>query len=111
MGASHVAAWSLTPVANLDVNQQVLQNQELAFVTTFARTGDPTGDGTPIWHPFRLDRDRDRRHDDDEGSPLGLVMSLNAGADSQATLHAQIAMVHHCGFWDEVTPKPGRHGR
>lgn len=40
MGASHVAAWSLTPVANLDVNQQLLQNQELAFV--------PDVDGAPL---------------------------------------------------------------
>jgi para-nitrobenzyl esterase len=96
-------------VAGLDVNQQVLQNQELAFVTTFARTGNPTGVGTPIWPRFRLDRDY--RRDDDDASARGLVMSLNAGADSQATLHAQMAMVHHCAFWDEVTPSPDSRGR
>ncbi|HEY1417096.1 MAG TPA: carboxylesterase family protein, partial [Myxococcaceae bacterium] len=105
MGASHVAAWSLTPVAGLDVNQQVLQNQELLFVTNFARTGNPTGDGVPVWPRFRLDQDRDRHSDNDDDGD-GLVMSLNAGADSQATLHAQIVRAHHCAFWDEVTPKP-----
>jgi para-nitrobenzyl esterase len=111
MGASHVAAWVLTPVVGLDINQQVLQNQELLFVTSFARTGNPTGTGTPVWPEFRLDRDRDYRHDDNDVSARGLVMSLNAGADSQATLHAQMAMAHHCAFWDEVTPSPDSHGR
>jgi para-nitrobenzyl esterase len=108
MGASHVAAWSLTPVANLDVNQQVLQNQELLFVTNFARTSNPTGDGVPIWPRFRPEGDNDRHHDDDDDG-AGLVMSLNAGADSQATLQAQMAMVHHCAFWDEAAPRPRGH--
>ncbi len=51
MGASHVAAWFLTPVTNatLDVNQQVLQNRELLFVSSLARTGNPTADRTPVW--------------------------------------------------------------
>ena len=49
-GASHVGAWFLNPVSPaLDANQQALQNQEVAEVTTFARTGDPTAPGTPIW--------------------------------------------------------------
>ena len=44
-GASHVGAWFLTPQPTpLDANQQVLQNQEVAYVTTFARTGKPTAD-------------------------------------------------------------------
>ena len=30
----------------LDNNQQVLQGEELAHVTAFARTGNPTADGT-----------------------------------------------------------------
>ena len=111
MGASHVAAWSLTPVANLDVNQQLLQKQELAFVTTFARTGNPTGDGTPVWPRFHFDREHSNRGDDDDTTGRGLVMSLNAGGDSQATLRAQMSMVHHCDFWDQVTPPPGKnHG-
>jgi para-nitrobenzyl esterase len=55
MGAGHVAAWVLTPVtnANLDVNQRVLQNQEVAFVTSLARTGSPTATGTPVWAPVQ----------------------------------------------------------
>jgi para-nitrobenzyl esterase len=109
-GASHVAAWVLTPVAGLDVNQMVLQNQELLFVTNFARSGNPSGEGVPRWPEFRLDRYRDYRNDSDPDT-RGLVMSLNAGGDSQKTLHAQMAMVHHCDFWDEVTPVPPRRGR
>ncbi len=107
MGASHVAAWTLTPVTNatLTVNQQLLQNQELAFVSSLARTGNPTTDGTPVWPRFRLDGDHDR--DGDDG--LGLVLSLNAGADSQPTLRAQIRFAHNCAFWDSITPEPDGH--
>jgi para-nitrobenzyl esterase len=107
MGAGHVNAWVLTPVTNatLDVNQHVLQNQELAFVTSLAYTGAPTADGTPIWPRFRVEHDGDA---DSDG--LGLVMSLNAGADSEATLSAQIRMAHNCAFWDSISPRPGGHG-
>jgi len=59
--------------------------------------------GTPIWPRFKSNPCRD---DDDDKDQSGLVMSLNAGGDSQATLRAQIAMVHHCAFWDSVTPRP-----
>ncbi len=104
MGAGHVNAWVLTPVTNpatgLDVNQQVLQNQELHFVSTLARTGAPTADGGPIWPRFEVG-DRD---------DLGLVLALNAGADSEATLSAQIRMAHQCAFWDSVSPGPAGHG-
>jgi para-nitrobenzyl esterase len=97
-GASHVGQWNLTPVVPaLDVNRQVLQNQELAYVTTLARTGDPTADGTPIWPQFKSDREEDASR---------LVMSLAAGAGSQRTLATQIRQAHNCGFWDEVTPEP-----
>jgi para-nitrobenzyl esterase len=105
MGASHVGQWILTPVIPpLDVNRQVLQNQELAYVTTLARTGNPTADGTPIWPQFKADRDKDGRFDADDDA--GFVMSLSAGADSEKKLVAQIRLVHNCDFWDEVTPKP-----
>jgi para-nitrobenzyl esterase len=97
MGASHVGQWNLTPVAGLDVNRQVLQNQELAYVTTLARSGDPTADGTPIWPQFKSDMDEDAPR---------MVMSLSVGADSQATLVAQIRHAHHCAFWDGLTPEP-----
>jgi para-nitrobenzyl esterase len=105
MGAGHVNAWVLTPVVTptLDVNQQVLQNQELAFVTSLAHTGAPTATGTPIWPRFRVDGD----HGDDDAQGLGLVMGLNAGADSEATLSSQIRMAHQCAFWDTISPGPG----
>jgi para-nitrobenzyl esterase len=97
-GASHVGQWILTPVVPpLDNNRRVLQNQELAYVTTLARTGDPTADGTPIWPQFQSDT---------EGEGPRWVMSLSAGADSQATLVSQIRQAHQCAFWDELTPEP-----
>ena len=53
VGASHVGAWFLNPVSPaLNANQQVLQNQEVAYVTTFARTGKPTTQGAPVWPEF-----------------------------------------------------------
>jgi len=69
-------------------------------VTSLARTGNPTTSGVPVWHQFKVGGD-------DEGGGLGLVMSLNAGADSQATLRAQIRFAHQCAFWDSVAPGPG----
>src|SRR6266850_3549942 len=63
---------------------------------------DPTGNGTPVWLRFLVDGEDDR--DDDHARRRGLVMSLNAGGDSQATLRAQIRMAHHVAFWDSVTP-------
>ena len=75
------------------------------FVSSLARTGNPTADGTPIWPRFRVDGDGDDRDADGQG----LVMSLNAGADSQATLRAQIRFAHHCAFWDSITPGPDGH--
>lgn len=42
-GASHVGAWFLNPVTPpLDANRQVLQDQEVGYVTPFARSGNPT---------------------------------------------------------------------
>ncbi len=98
-GAGHVRAWALTPVLpsetlpnGLDNNQQVLQDEELAHVSAFARTGNPTADGTPIWPQLRF------------GESGGMVLSLNAGGSSQATSVSEIRRVHHCAFWDELTP-------
>ena len=71
-----MAAWYLNPVTPaLDPNQQVLQNQEVADVTTFARTGNPSGRGTPVWPEFNRS---------------GALMSLAPGGDSQAMSVAQI---------------------
>ena len=100
-GAGHVRAWVLTPVLpsttlpnGLDNNQQVLQDEEIAHVSAFARTGNPTADGTPIWPRFRSG----------ESGRAGQVLSLNAGGSSQATAVSEIRRVHNCAFWDALTP-------
>jgi para-nitrobenzyl esterase len=90
-GSYHVADWFLTPTPGLDANLQVLQSQELTYVTTFARTGKPTGLHTPTWPEFNRSRQ---------------IMSLAPGADSQTLATTQIAVDHNCSFWDKVSPKP-----
>jgi para-nitrobenzyl esterase len=93
-GASHVGAWFLTPqMPPLDANQQVLQTQEVAYVTTFARTGKPTADGTPTWPRF-----------DPEDNPT--EMSLQPAGDSEPVTAAQVAAQHNCAFWDKLAPNP-----
>ena len=72
-------------------NQQVLQNQELAEVTNFGRTGDPTAPLTPAWPRLNAKQ---------------LVMSLAPGGDSELVSTDQLAMAHDCQFWDRVAPKP-----
>jgi len=87
-GASHVGAWYLTPQATpLDANQQVLQDQELAFVTAFARNGNPNTTGVPGWPKL---------------NNTGEVMSLQPAGDSELITTAQLAAQHHCAFWDRV---------
>ncbi len=94
-GAGHVRAWSLTPVTPaLDVNQHVLQNEELLHVTAFARTGNPTTDGTPIWPRFRSGR----------SGRAAQVLALNAGGSSEPMTLSQIRLAHKCAFWDAITP-------
>jgi para-nitrobenzyl esterase len=42
-GAQHASdPWDLSPTTGLDANMQVLQQQEIAYVATFGRTGHPT---------------------------------------------------------------------
>jgi len=90
-GASHVGAWFLNPVSPpLDANQQVLQNQEVAYVTTFARTGDPTTDGAPMWPRFNR---------------LGEEMSLQPAGDSELVTEAEVSAQHNCAFWDHISPR------
>ncbi len=87
-GASHVGAWFLTPVTPaLDANQQVLQDGELAFVTAFARNGNPNATGTPKWPKL---------NNSDE------VMSLQPAGDSELVTTDQLAAQHNCAFWDKV---------
>ena len=92
LGASHVGAWYLTPVSPaLDANQQVLQNQEVAYVTAFARTGHPSPQGAPLWPEFG------RSHAE---------MSLQPAGDSQVMPVSVIKEIHNCGFWDKMAPGP-----
>ena len=93
-GASHVGAWFLTPQTTpLDANQQVLQNQEVAYVTTFARTGKPTTDGAPVWKRF-----------DPNNNPT--EMSLQPAGDTEPVTAAEVSAQHNCGFWDKLDPNP-----
>jgi para-nitrobenzyl esterase len=90
-GSSHVAAWSLTPVSGLDANAQLLQNQELSYVSSFARTGNPTAQYAPVWP--ELNRSAEE-------------MSLSPGADSLALPISVIEQEHNCAFWDSISPTP-----
>lgn len=90
-GSRHVGSWYLTPTVGLDANQQVLQQQEVAYVTTLARTGHPTAQFTPVWPEFNT---------------TGDLLSLAPGADSQSMSVTQIELDHNCGFWDKISPRP-----
>ena len=91
-GASHVGAWFLNPVSPaLDANQQALQDQEVAEVTTFARTGNPTAKGSAVWPEFGASGDE---------------MDLAPAGNSLAVPAAGIAALHNCAFWDSMAPKP-----
>ena len=92
-GTSHVfdADWGLSPSAasSLTDNESVLARQQLAEVTAVARTGNPNAEGTPTWPEF---------------NGTGEIMSWAPGGDSQVVLPEQMSFVHHCGFWDSITP-------
>jgi para-nitrobenzyl esterase len=91
-GASHVGAWFLDPVTPaLDANQQVLQNEEVAYVTTFARTGHPTATGTVPWPRFNAQDDPQE-------------ISLQPAGDTEQVTVGQISAQHNCAFWDRVAP-------
>jgi len=92
-GASHVGAWFLNPTASpLDANQQVLQNQEIAYVTTFARTGKPTPTGAPPWPRFN------------PANPSEI--SLQPAGDTEVVTTAEVSAQHNCAFWDRISPNP-----
>lgn len=91
-GSKHASTpWDLTPVPGLNANMQVLQQQEIAYVTTFARTGNPTTQHVPVWPRFKTH---------------GNLLSLAPGGDTQSLSIAQIQQVHNCGFWDRIAPRP-----
>lgn len=88
-GAYHIAEWLLLfpDGVKLNPNLQVLSDQLVAQWTGFARTGNPTVDGTPRWEPYT------------ESNPA--VMSLNAAGDSRLT--TEISRQHHCAeLWNEL---------
>jgi para-nitrobenzyl esterase len=90
-GDFHIGAFYDTPASGLDPNQEVLQRQEVADLTTLARTGNPTGANTPIWPEFNGTNE---------------VMSWLPGGDSQVMTTAQMSLDHHCGFWNQISPQP-----
>jgi Carboxylesterase family len=74
---------------NLEADQQVLANQVTAERRTFARTGNPTAKGTPVWRRFT--------------TATKEVMSLQPAGDSQITTANSISLDHNCGFWDSLS--------
>ncbi|WP_309237155.1 carboxylesterase family protein [Actinomadura sp. BRA 177] len=72
----------------LTPNQKAFGRQLTAQWTGFARTGNPTVDGTPYWPRFT-------RRDP-------AVLSLVPAGDSQVT--HEIARQHHCRFWNRYAP-------
>lgn len=92
LGASHVGAWYLTPVSPaLNANQQALQDQEVRYVTTFARTGSPSAEGAAVWPRFNSSH---------------VEMALAPAGDSQVMPVSVIRQIHNCGFWDRIAPRP-----
>ena len=90
-GSYHVAAWFVFPTPGLDPNQLVLQQQEVAALTTLARTGTPTAPYTPRWPSFNTSNE---------------VMSWAPGADSQLMPTAEMSLDHNCTLWNKVSPNP-----
>jgi para-nitrobenzyl esterase len=94
-GASHVGAWFLNPVTPaLDANQQALQDQEIAYVTAFARSGSPsTATGAPPWPRFNPEGNAEE-------------ISLQPASDTEVVTTAEVSAQHNCAFWDRIAPKP-----
>jgi para-nitrobenzyl esterase len=95
-GSYHVADWYVYlappfPPAPPGADERALQAQEVAEVTAFGRTGNPSAVNTPTWPEF---------------NSSAAVMSLAPGGDSQVMSTAQIEAIHNCGFWDAVAPTP-----
>ena len=91
-GAAHDNPWASFEQPEsppLDADQQVLQDEEIAHLTTFARTGNPTATGFPVWPEF---------------NHSGHVMDLSPAGDSEVMSISQIEADHNCGFWDSISP-------
>jgi len=88
LGAFHNAENPfLFPPANrtLSPNQAALGDQIVAQWTGFARTGNPTVDGTPRWTAYGKER---------------LVMSLVSSGASALIPASTIDAQHNCSFWN-----------
>jgi len=97
-GAAHDNPWAAFEQPEsppLDADQQVLQDEEIAHLTTFARTGNPTATGFPIWPEF---------------NHSGNEMELSPAGDSQVMPISQIDANHNCGFWDSISPGVSHEG-
>lgn len=93
VGAYHIGVnrfLLVPPGTQFNANLQAFSDQVTAQWTGYARTGNPTVDGTPRWTRFT------------PGRPA--VMSLNAAGDSEMT--TEISEQHNCGFWNSVAPSP-----
>lgn len=66
--------------------QIALGKQMRAYWTNFARTGNPSGEGVPVWPQFQQARS-------------GPVQSLNK---PQSRSVSNFAEEHQCGFWETV---------
>ncbi len=86
-----------SPPAVLDQNQAVLSRQMTAEWTTFARTGDPTANKTPVW--LQYDKHPRGRHENRRRLEWP-VMSLQPAGDSHLTTAEAISAVHNCEFWN-----------
>jgi para-nitrobenzyl esterase len=95
-GAAHDNPWNSyeTPQATpLDADQQVVQDEEIARMTTFARTGNPTAQGFAVWPEFNRSGDE---------------MELEPAGDSEVMSISQISVDHNCRFWDSISPGVGQ---
>jgi para-nitrobenzyl esterase len=89
--------WGSRPT--LDADQAVLAGTLIDQFSAFARDGNPTTTGAPLWPQFTS-----RTGD--------LVMSLQPAGDSELTSADAIAFDHNCAFWNNLggQPQPHRHG-
>jgi para-nitrobenzyl esterase len=71
----------------LDPNQTVFGDQIVAQWAGFARTGNPTVDGSPNWPLYNRGR---------------LVMSLVPAGNSALVPSVTLNMQHNCDFWNNI---------
>jgi para-nitrobenzyl esterase len=77
----------------LNGQQRKLSDQMVSAWTNFARMGNPNGSGNSPWPRYATSADR----------PAWLIEDL-PGLSSLTD--RQYSMLHHCDFWDMVSPTP-----